>query len=117
MVKNDQENIFNDKKLPNLDSITINTQPTSNNEVANKKYVDDSIGNGNVLRFNQTLQNYLKLSVGNDTCNLTKYDKIQITNTAIIVFPNTGANLLQKWNRKTNGKKNNGIIQNFIRST
>ena len=79
LVKNIEENELNDKKLTNLDSITVNRNPSLDNELANKKYVDDSVGEGNILRFNQRLQNYLKVSVGNDTYNLTKYDKIQIT--------------------------------------
>ena len=42
--------------------------------VTNKKHVDDTIQE---VRFNRTLQNYLKVSVGKDIYNLTKYDKIQ----------------------------------------
>ena len=30
-------------KLKNLDSSTVNRNPTSNNDVENEKYVDDSI--------------------------------------------------------------------------
>ena len=82
-----------------------------------KKYADDSIGEGTILRFNQNLQNYLKVSVGNDTNNLIKYDKIQITDTTIIKYPNTGGYLLQNWIIKCNDKNNNGKIQNFIKST
>ena len=44
-----------------------------------KNNIDDSIGEGTIVRFNRTLQSYLKVSVGNDTYNLTKDDKIQIT--------------------------------------
>ena len=36
-----------------------------------------------ILRFNRTLENYLTVSVGNDTYNLTKCNKIQITGTTI----------------------------------
>ena len=43
-----------------------------------------------MFSFNQTLQNYLKVSVGNDIYNLTKYDKIQLTDITIIKTPNTG---------------------------
>ena len=64
------------KKLTNLNSITANRGPSSDNELANKKYVDDSIGDGNVLRFNRTLENYLRVSVGNDVYNIRNYDKI-----------------------------------------
>ena len=36
LVKNNQDNNLNDNKLTNLDSITINRNPTSDNEVSNK---------------------------------------------------------------------------------
>ena len=41
-----------------------------------------------LLKFNQTLPNYLKVSVGNDTYNLTKYNKIQITDITEMHYPN-----------------------------
>ena len=112
-VFNDKDNDFDNDKLYNLDSVTVNRNPNLENELANKKYVDDSVGEGNVLRFNQILENYLKVSVGNDTFNLTKYDRIQITDTTIIKYSNTGGYLLQNWIKKCNDKKNNGKIQNF----
>ena len=34
-----------------------------------------------------------------------------------MVFPNTGANLLQSWNINCNDKNNNGNIHTFVRST
>ena len=70
-----------------------------------------------MLRFNQTLSNYLKISVGSDTYNLTKYDKIQITNTTEMRYPNIGSDLLQKWNIKCNNKNNQSRITDFIKST
>ena len=57
------------------------------------------------------------MSVGNDTYNPTKYNKIQITNIAIIKAGNTGAKLLRKRDIKCNDKINNGNIHTFIRST
>ena len=117
IVKNNQDNDLNDKKLTNLDSITINRNPTSDNEITNKKYVDGELDKNTIVRFSQTLQNYLKVSVGNDTYNLTKYDKIQITDTMIIKYPNSGGYLLQNWVIECNDMNNNGEIQNFIRST
>ena len=68
-------------------------------------------------RFNQTLENYLKVSVGNDTYNLTKYDKIQITDTTEMRYPNIGSDLLQKWNFKCNNRNNQSRITDFIKST
>ena len=117
MVKNNRDNDFNDNKLPNIGSITVNRNPTSYNEVTNEKYVDDSIGHGNVLRFNQTLGNYLKVSVGNDTYILTKFDKIQTTDTTEIKFPNIGSDLLQKWKIKCTNKNNHSKVGNFIKLT
>ena len=50
-----QDTDFNDDKLTNIDSITIFRKPLSGNKKANKNYVDDSIGRGKVLSFNQRL--------------------------------------------------------------
>ena len=117
LVKNNQDNNLNDNKLTNLDSITVIRKPSSDNELASKKYIDDELDKNTVLRFNQTLQNYLKVSVGNDTYNLTKYDKIQITDTTIMKAGIAGANLLQNWNIIANDRNNNGNIHNFVKST
>ena len=117
LVKNNQNNDLNKNKITNLDSITINRNPTSDNEVSDKRYVDDSLGENTLLRFNQTLENYLRVSVGNDIYNLTKYNKIQITDTTEIKYPNIGSDLLQKWNIKCNNKNNVSKVGDFIKST
>ena len=116
-VFNDPNNEFENNKLTNLDSVSVNRNPDSDKELVNKKYLDNELDKNTVLRFNQTLENYLKVSVENDTYNLTKYDKIQITDITINKNPNTGGYLLQNWVIKCNDKNNNGKIQNFIRST
>ena len=116
-VFNDQDSEFDNNKLTNLDSITVNRNPNLDNELSNKRYVDDSIGEGTILRFSQTLENYLKVSVGNDTYNLTKYNKIQFLDTTEIKYPNIGSDLLQKWNIKCNNKNNQSRISDFIKST
>ena len=69
------------------------------------------------MRFNQTLENYLKVSVGNDIYNLTKYDKIHITDTTFIRSPNEGKCLLQKCNIINSDINGNGKINNIIKST
>ena len=43
LVKNNQDNDLNDNKITNLDSITVNRNPTSDNELSNKKYIDDEL--------------------------------------------------------------------------
>ena len=38
LIKYNQDKNFNDSKLTNLDSVTVNREPISNNELGNKKY-------------------------------------------------------------------------------
>ena len=107
LVKNNQDNDLNDNKLTNLDSITVNRDPTSDNKLANKNIV---------LRFNQLLENYLKISVGNDIYNFTKYDKIQLIDVTEIRYPNSGYSLLPKWRTKNLNKNNGAKAGNFLES-
>ena len=119
-----------------LDSIFVNTPVTSPRtiiELPTKSYVDSLHGenersrrdlglnfydeSSTLVRFNQTLQNYLKVSVGNDTYNLTKYNKISITDITKKKFPNSGTALLQKWKFYCNNKNNQSRISDFIKST
>ena len=72
LVKNNHDKDIKEKKLTILDSISVNGDPVSENESANKKYVDDRIGADNNLRFNQSEDNNLKVFVGNDVYNLLK---------------------------------------------
>ena len=58
-------------------------------------YVDNQLNNNTILRFNQSFENDLKVSIGNDTCNLTKYEKIKINDITEIRYPNNGQALLQ----------------------
>ena len=94
LVKNNQVKDINDNKLKNVDSITVNRNPTSNNEVSNKKYIDDELDKNTIVRFNKTLETYLKVSVGNYTYNLTKYNKIQLTDTTVMKAGKSGGYLL-----------------------
>ena len=91
--------------------------PTTDIELPRKKHIDDSIGDGTILRFIQTCQNLLKVSIRDDVYILTNWDRIQITDTTIIKYPNQGGYLLQQWNIKCKNWKNNGKTQNFIKST
>ena len=58
----DKDKEFDKNNLTKLDSITVNRNSTSDEELANKKLNDDSWGEGIFLRSNQSLQNCLKLS-------------------------------------------------------
>ena len=85
------------KKITNLDHITVNRNPGSDKELVIKKYVDDTNEKDTLLRFNQTLQNYLKVSVGSDVYNLTKKDKKQLTDITTTQNGNSGGYLLPSW--------------------
>ena len=63
------------------------------------------------------MENYLKVSVGDDIYNLTKYSKIQLTDITVMKAGNTGSYLLPYWKNICNDKNNTGNIQNFITST
>ena len=108
---------IDNNKLTCLDSITVNGNPISDNELANKKYIDDSFGNGTLARFNQMLEKILVVSVGDIAYNLTKYNGEQIIDTIFITPEISGWYLLQQVNIKCNDKNNAGKITIFIRAT
>ena len=78
---------MNDKKLLNLDSITINRDPELDNEVVNKSYVDNEADNflsyfnkhldeASLLRLNDDSNDrYLQARVGKTACNLQIFYK------------------------------------------
>ena len=122
--------------LDNQDSIILNsalTSPKKIIEIPTKAYIDSlheenersrrDLGldfydeSSTLVRFIQTLQNYLKVSVGNDINNLTKYNKIQLTDTTVMKAGNTGGYLLPNWKFSCNDKNSSGKITNFIKST
>ena len=104
-------------ELTNVDSITVKRNPTSDSEVSNKKFFDDELDKNTIVRFNQTLQNYLKVSVANDTYNLTKCNKRQITGATLLKALNNEGYLLQNWVINSNDKNGNDKIPKFIEST
>ena len=118
LVKNNQDNDFNDNKLTNINSITINTNPTHNNHVTNKKYIDDQLDKNTLVRLNDDSNDrYLKVNINNTIYNLQIYNKIVLTDTTIIKFPNNGDSLLPNWRLSCNDRNNNGNINSFSRST
>ena len=104
LVKNNQDNDPNDYKLTNLDSVSVNRNPTLDSELVNKKFLDDELDKNTILKFNQTLEIYLKVSVGDNTYNLTKYNKIQLTDTTVMKTGNGGGYLLPLWRIFCNDK-------------
>ena len=83
-------------KSSNPDSFTFSRTPTSSKELSNESQNDNQLDK-NILRFNQTLQNYLKVSVGNHAYNLTKYDEKQPIDTTVTKTGNAGGHLLLLW--------------------
>ena len=72
LVENNRDKDFIDNKLINLDSVVVNREAILDNELSTKKYIDNELDKNTILRFIQTLENYLKVSVRNDTYNLTR---------------------------------------------
>ena len=66
----------------------VKRAPICDNELFNKEYVDDELERNIILKFNQTLENYLGVSVGNDVYYLAKNNKLKFTDTTVIKYPN-----------------------------
>ena len=91
----------------NLVRLTVNRDPGLSNELTNKKDVIDLLPEGTLVRFIQTLEIYLMVSVGNDICSLTKNNKIQIFDTTVLKSGNTEQGVLPYWKIICNDKNNN----------
>ena len=118
LVKNNQDKDFNDNKLTNINSIMTNNNPTDNIHVSNKKYIDDQLDKDTLVRLNDISNDrYLKVNINNLTYNLQIYNKIVLTDTTIIKYPNNGGYLLTGWRILCKDRNNNGKMQNFTRST
>ena len=53
LVKNNQNNDFNNNEITNVKSIEINDTPTFDNHVVNKKYFDDNFLTSSIVKNNQ----------------------------------------------------------------
>ena len=118
LVKNNQDTNLNDYKLTNTNSITINNNPTDNDHVSNKKYIDDELDKNTIVRLNvDSKDRYLQVHINNTAYNLQIYNKTQIIGTKKLIFPNTGTDLLQNWKFICNNRFGDGIPLDFIKST
>ena len=91
LKKQDRE--FDSNKLTTLDSITAKWNPTIDNEVSNKNYLYYELNKSTILRFNQSLRSYFKVTVENTDYILAKHDRIQITDRTSTEYPNQGGYL------------------------
>ena len=118
IVKNNQDNNFNNNIITNINSITVNRNPISDNELSNKKHIDDQLNKNTIVRLkDDSNDNYLKVDINNISYNLQIYNKIQLIDTTKIIFPNNGSDLLQNWKIQCNNRFNTGIHSDFIKST
>ena len=109
-VFNDQDNELDNFNLTKVDWITVKSVRLINEEVLKKNCFYDELIKSTISRFNPTLQNYLKVSVGNTVSNLTKYDRKQKINTTLIKIGNAGTKLLLSWRIEFNDKNNAGKL-------
>ena len=80
---NDQDNELDKNKLVILDSVTVNRDPWSVNELSPKNILI-MIQKKYYFKFSQPMEFYLKLFNSNDTNKPNKFDKIQTRDTARI---------------------------------
>ena len=71
----------------NTDSISNNTGHNLDKELTTEKYVVDSRGKVFVLKFNQTSEHCIEISVGNIDYQLTKKLKVQFIDTTVSKVP------------------------------
>ena len=64
MVFNDQGKEYDHFKLTSLESITVNGNATSDNELSYGNCIDDDLDENTIVRHIQTPQHHLKVSVG-----------------------------------------------------
>ena len=96
LVKNNQDNDLNDNKLTNINTVTMNNNPTDDNHVSNKKYIDDELDKSTIVRLNDDSNDrYLQVHINNTPYNLQIYNKTQIIDRTRLIFPNTGTDHLQ----------------------
>ena len=118
LVKNIQDKYFNDNKLTNINSITINNNPTDDNHVSNKKNIDDELDKNTIVRLNDDSNDrYLQVHINITAYNLQIYNKTQIIDTTKLFFPNTGTDLLQNWKIICNNRLGEGSPSDFLKST
>ena len=80
----DQDIEFNKNKVNCLDGIYFDREPTLPNELSIKKDIENESDKNAILRFKQTLQNYHKVSVGNDVYDITKKSKQKFIDTKVM---------------------------------
>ena len=120
LVKNNQDKDLNDKSLTSLDSVTVKREPSSDDDLSNKKYIDDQLDTNTIVRLNDdsiAIDRYLQVHVQNISYTLQIYNKTQIKDTTKMIYPNTGNDLLQNWKIFCNNKYNEGKPSDFIKST
>ena len=86
LVKNKPVKNLNDNKITNLDSVIVNKNPILDNELANRKHVDDEICKDTIVRFNQTLQSYIKVTVNGIVFNLRKKTNNKLLTSQLIKY-------------------------------
>ena len=100
----------------NRDRISKNRGHNLDKELTTKKYVVDSMGKITVLKFNQTLEHYIEIYVGNFDYNLTEKLNVQYIDTTVFKVPNQRFELQESWNKRCDDRTNNGKVSILIKS-
>ena len=109
---------MNDFNITNIRFLGVNQRPQVDSHVVNLEYFNDKVDENTILRLNNdSNERYLQARVNDIAYNLQIYNKTQIIDVTELIYPNTGDQLLQKWNIKCNNKYGEGKPQDFIKST
>ena len=81
-----------------------------------KNIVDDELDKNTVFRLDQSLENNLKISCGNDVYNLSENDEKQTNDTTICKAGSSGVLVLPFWKIVCNDKNNNGKTSIFVKT-
>ena len=109
---------MNNYTITNVNNIQINNTPTQDDQVTDKKYVDDNIDESSIIRLNDNSNDrYLQARVGNTAYNLQIYNKAQMIHTTELLSPNKAGYLLQGWTILCNNVNGTGKLGDFVKST
>ena len=95
---NYHDKYFNNKNFTISDIITNNRNPSTDEEFVERKYFVIALGEGTIPKLNHTLENYLRVSVGDSVFIFKTYNGEQILDTRTFENPFSGGYLLPVWN-------------------
>ena len=118
LITNTRNNDMKAKILTNVNFLQVNYDPQIKTHVVTRRYFDRMVDKNTILRLNDdSYERFWQTRVGKTAYNLQIYNKTQIIDVTVLVYPNTGHGLLYKWAIICNNKHGEGEPQDFLKST